>query len=210
MGFARAAQERAISAAYVSPPPPRSLAPLYDAAAIANRNFRFALATSCAIFVLLVLPFCGCPEGPRAGLRGFDTTNAAAILAVDEPVGRNGPNHDVSGYVAGQSLRAFLHRILRPIDASAHDNDEVFEINWCSFSAGTVEWTYRILAVLVGSFCLWAMRHQSWRWTLAFACAVLLWIIPYARKSHFVLLMPGYLLMVETLFTTKQTDLTDH
>ncbi|MFN0058293.1 MAG: glycosyltransferase family 87 protein [Planctomycetota bacterium] len=205
LGFAFAAQGRAMTGGLLlAAASAIKLAPLYlVAAAIANRSFRFALASSCALLVFLALPFLGCPEGPHVGLREFNKANTAAILAVDEPVDRNGSDHDLSGYVAGQSLRAFLHRILRPIDASAHDGGEIVAINWCALSGGTVEWIYRILAVLGGGLCIWAMRHRSWRWTIAFACAVLLWLVPYARKGHFVLLLPGYLLMVETLLTAR-------
>jgi hypothetical protein len=104
-----------------------------------------------------------------------------------------------SGYLPGQSLRPIVHRLNRPIDATAHDRKHI-AINIFDLRAGTAEWIYRALGASLALIGLFACRSRSTRWTMAWSLAVMLLISPYSRKAHFVLLLPANAVIIVAIF----------
>jgi len=107
------------------------------------------------------------------------------------------------GYEPGQSLRALVHRLLRPTDATSHDG-EVVTIHLASLSKRTVDVVYLglalaiLAAVLLG---LWrrapGLRRAFRPEEIAAACALMVLLAPLSRKAHFVALWPAAVLGFE-------------
>lgn len=117
------------------------------------------------------------------------------------------------GYVPGQSLRSFLQRFLRPIDASAHD-DASIRINVADVPERSVDITYAALSVafLGGVFLVYRRRRVRRSAAagdtdvdaaaerdatagspaeLSAVLALSVLIAPLARKASFVALLPA-------------------
>ncbi len=97
------------------------------------------------------------------------------------------------GYEAGQSLRALLHRLLRPIDATAHD-DAIAAVNLADLPKGAVDGVYVGLAAVIVAALLWAFRGRSTAWNgpeIGAALAAMALLGPLSRKAHFVVLFPA-------------------
>ncbi len=97
------------------------------------------------------------------------------------------------GYEAGQSLRALLHRLLRPIDATAHD-DAIAAVNLADLPKGAVDGIYLALAVAIFAALLWAFRGGCLAWTgpeIGAVLAAMALLGPLSRKAHFVVLFPA-------------------
>lgn len=98
-----------------------------------------------------------------------------------------------TGYIPGQSIRATVHRLLRPIDATAHD-EKVIAINVLDVSRSTAEIIYLIITFTIGIGYLWVMARGKPTFSLEFALTVLFIFLlsPYVRKGHACLLMIPY------------------
>jgi hypothetical protein len=151
----------------------------------------------------LVLP--GTILGPAELGRSYRAWNEGLLGAVT-PGAASYAQGAPAGYEPGQSLRALLHRLLRPIDATAHDGAEsgeqgepeegIVRINIADLPKAAVDAIYAVigLAVLLG--CLLRFRRQSRApaWGGAeVACAILLpaLLAPIARKAAFALALPA-------------------
>jgi len=162
------------------------LAPAYLIVALAvARRGKLALSGVLAMTLFLVVPCFMVHEGLGGSFERFLNTSNAVFVPGE--IGDGG-----SGYVPGQSLRALSHRLLRPIDATAHDQGRHVTINVLDTSAATAELTYRGLAALLALAGLFWVRRREPAEVIALALIVMLLVSPYSRKAHFVLLLPAY------------------
>jgi hypothetical protein len=136
--------------------------------------------------------------GPRGTLDAWRAWERATITAVAEgaPAGA-GSGTAGSGYEPGQSLRAFVHRLLRPSDATAHDEAAV-SVHVAELSRLACDALYLAAAAVILALLLAAAwrRAPGFRlgWggpEIAAACAALALLAPLSRKAHFVFLWPA-------------------
>ena len=109
------------------------------------------------------------------------------------------------GYLPGQSVKALVHRLGRPIDATAHDrtadgSPKMVTINAFDVSKTTADVIYLgLAAAILGGllFFFWKrgrdVGHQATWGGAEIAVAILLTVLlsPLARKAHFVVLLPA-------------------
>ncbi len=99
------------------------------------------------------------------------------------------------GYLPGQSLRVLLHRVARPIDATAHDDEEVpLNVMTLSKSAVDMVWVGLAVVLLGGLMVFFRRRSSSPIWgggEIAVALTLTVLLSPLARKAHFVVLLPA-------------------
>ncbi|MCA8962342.1 MAG: DUF2029 domain-containing protein [Planctomycetes bacterium] len=178
------------------------LSPAYVIVALGvSRRWRVAGAAALMLAILLILPgqWLAPGEPPARRFLGL----AGAAFDVGDPT-RTPETWVDGGYVPGQSIRAVVHRLTRPIDATAHDQGRDVMIHLTSVDPSTAEWIYRGLALLLGSGALVVIARASRievrpLWITGVACTVLLVISPYARKAHFVLLLPAMIELARAL-----------
>jgi hypothetical protein len=104
------------------------------------------------------------------------------------------------GYEPGQSLRAFLHRVLRRSDATAHDA-AARSIHVLDLPKMVVDGLYLGLALSILALLLLAAWRRAKGARLSFrpeeiaaACAAMVLLAPLSRKAHFVALWPAAVL----------------
>jgi len=98
------------------------------------------------------------------------------------------------GYLPGQSLRALLHRLLRPIDATAHDRDATVTVNFAHLGKEEVDLLYVISAILILVLLLRRFRSRGGPWRaceIGAAVAAMVLLSPLSRKAHFVAIFPA-------------------
>ncbi|MCZ6690692.1 MAG: glycosyltransferase family 87 protein [Planctomycetota bacterium] len=162
-----------------------------------QQRWRLTISGGLGLALLLALP--AVTAGPkRVGdlLHQWQGYAAAPYLSLEAPTPFEEPD---TGYIPGQSIRATVHRLLRPIDATPHDDAEI-HINLVSLSRGTAEIvTLLITLALIGIF-VWRLSGTRGRerFPLDYAIAILfiLVISPYVRKGHGVILLIPYAVAV--------------
>ena len=96
-------------------------------------------------------------------------------------------------YEPGQSLHALLHRLLSPIDATAHD-EEVVKVNLADLPGPAVDALYLACsAAVLGALCF-RFRGRAGRWEsgeIGAVVAAMVLLSPLSRKAHFVALLPA-------------------
>jgi len=138
---------------------------------------------------LAVLPAAAIsPPGARVAVGDWYTITLAQFNPADETFSESERGSD---YQPGQSLRALLHRTLRPIDASAHDARDV-RVNVADLPKVAVEIiAYGAAAILLFVWLI-AGRRAGTAGDAALAFAWMVIASPYSRKAHFVaLLLPA-------------------
>jgi hypothetical protein len=97
-----------------------------------------------------------------------------------------------TGYIPGHSVRATIHRLLRPIDASPHD-DRIVHVNVLDLPWGVAEATYLVVTFLLLGIFVWTLwgRSRDGRFPLEYALGILFIFVlsPYVRKGHGTLLL---------------------
>ena len=100
------------------------------------------------------------------------------------------------GYLPGQSLRVLFHRLLRPIDATAHDTENI-SIHLFDLSKQTVDVIGMVVSMLILGGLLtffWKRKRDRLLWggaEIATAIVLIVLLSPLARKAHFVVLFPA-------------------
>lgn len=140
--------------------------------------------------------------GPHRALDAWSAWHEVTLEHVT-PTSESYAEMPASGYEPGQSLRAFLHRMLRHSDATAHDG-EVRSVNLLDLPKGAVDAMYLAAALLILGGALIACRRRApgrrlgWRpEEVAAACAAMVLLAPLSRKAHFVALWPAAVLGFE-------------
>lgn len=118
----------------------------------------------------------------------FYRTTVSPLNVADERYGGEAPG----GYLAGQSLRALLHRLLRDIDATAHDRAAA-SVNLLDLPKGAVDAIYLACAAGFLAFLLFRFRgSRDWSGPeIGAAAAAMVLLAPLSRKAHFVALFPA-------------------
>jgi alpha-1,2-mannosyltransferase len=149
------------------------------------RGFLLGLLLWGLAFPVLVL---GPVQYGRAWGEFYDVTlrplNAAGQGYRREPPG---------DYLAGQSLRSLLHRLLRATDATAHDQ-EVVKLNLADLPKGVVDGIYLALSGAVLGLLLRRFRGRGAPFSgpeIGAALAAMALLAPLSRKAHFVALFPA-------------------
>jgi hypothetical protein len=99
---------------------------------------------------------------------------------------------EAPAYVPGQSLRALCHRLLRDVDATAHDED-IVAVNVLALSPGAADGVYLGLSAVLflGLLACFHRRGRAPAWgarELGVATLATVVFSPLARKAHFVVL----------------------
>ncbi|MBN1419174.1 MAG: DUF2029 domain-containing protein [Planctomycetes bacterium] len=146
---------------------------------------------------LVVIPAAAIsPSGAGSACRAWYDITLAQFNPADEAFSEGERGSD---YQPGQSLRALLHRSLRPIDASAHDR-RVIRVNVADLPKATVEVIAYAVAALLFLAWLCTGRRAGAGGDAALALAWMVLASPYSRKAHFVaLLLPAVYLAARGL-----------
>jgi hypothetical protein len=125
-----------------------------------------------------------------------ETTVLPALAARD-------PEVDGGGHVPGQGLRALLHRLLTPADATSHDG-AVVTIHVASLPLAAVDLIHAALSLAIaGALLLASWRRAPGRglsfqpFEAASALAAMALLGPLSRTAHFALLWPAAVLGFE-------------
>lgn len=158
-----------------------------------QRRWRTVAAGGVGLLIFLLLP------GATAGFgRTFDLLDewkGMAFTPYLQPGSKTPFEEPETGYIPGHSVRATIHRLLRPIDASPHD-EEIRRVNLLSLSRGTAEAATLVVTLLFAAAFVWSLRGGggTGSFALEFALGVLFCFVlsPYVRKGHGTLLLVPY------------------
>jgi hypothetical protein len=140
--------------------------------------------------------------GPRGAGEAWRAWYETTLGHVD-PSSASYAAETAQGYEPGQSLRAMVHRLARPTDATSHD-EEVVSIHLIDADKPVADGLYLALAASLLGIGL----GLSWRrapgvrlgWQpgeVAAACLLMVLCAPISRKAHFVALLPAAVLGFE-------------
>lgn len=179
-----------------------------------RRRWKVVGAAGAGAILFLSLPVVG--VGPRRLTGLLADWQAFAFAPYLSPGSRTPFEDPETGYIPGHSVRATTHRLLRPIDASPHD-DRIVRVNLVELSRGEAETAaLAITSILLGLF-VWSLAGvgrdlssdpavdrpgppdregapragRRDRFSIEYALAILFIFVlsPYVRKGHGTLLL---------------------